>query len=556
MEIKKKSFLFFFIRIVLLFSSTYGVHANKLVFQKTDSGAYYYKVIIEAENRNDFQKAISYYLKQYQKNIEEKKTSKAANDLEILATGKYNVGSFNESEQFLISAAKLYAKDTTNNANLARKRIYTRLGIIYRNLKYYDKSLELYKTALKTAKTKSDSLYIINNISNVLREKGSYHQAIDTLKYIVHSTGLLNNNILKALALDNLGYTQLEISDKNSLHNLNESLKIRMLIKDSLGLFSSYRHLSIYHRKIGDKKVASDMAKNAFVIAKKLKDPNYEFEALGLLAELSPDKNLKRFKLLNDSLTLADHEQTNKYATLKYDVEKEKEQTQIAKLQSEKEKQRKTVYLALTLILTLIFSAITALILSNRKKKQLKTIFDTETRISKKLHDELANDTFQVMAQLQTLKEIPKEIIDDLDKIYTKTRDISKDHNPLYKDINFYEQLTTMLASYKRADFNVMVRNDQKIEWDSLKYLRKKTIYIVLKELMTNNRKHSQSNFALITFSQKGKKLNIIYKDDGIGGIFSKSNGLQNVESRIEALNGTLTFDAEPNNGFKVIIQI
>ncbi|WP_416448479.1 sensor histidine kinase [Leeuwenhoekiella sp. A2] len=241
---------------------------------------------------------------------------------------------------------------------------------------------------------------------------------------------------------------------------------------------------------------------------------------------------------------------------MKYDVDKEKEQTQLALLQNAKEKQEKTVYLGLVIFSIIIFSVIIYIILANRKKKQLETIFNTETRISKKLHDELANDTFQVMAQLQALPEIPEEIIDELDLIYSKTRNISRDHNPIYEHTDFYEQLTTMLAAYKSDDFNVIVKNDQKIEWETLNPLKKKTVYIVLKELMTNNRKHSRSNFALISFSQKGNKLNIAYKDNGIGGDLKKNNGLQNLEYRIKALKGKIDFNSEKEKGFKVDILI
>ena len=86
--------------------------------------------------------------------------------------------------------------------------------------------------------------------------------------------------------------------------------------------------------------------------------------------------------------------------------------------------------------------------------------------------------------------------------------------------------------------------------------LKKKTVYIVLKELMTNNRKHSKSNFALISFTQNGNKLHIAYKDNGIGGDLKKNNGLQNLEYRIKALKGKIDFDSEKGKGFKVDILL
>ena len=53
-----------------------------------------------------------------------------------------------------------------------------------------------------------------------------------------------------------------------------------------------------------------------------------------------------------------------------------------------------------------------------------------------------------------------------------------------------------------------------------------------------------------------GKKTVISYTDNGVGGAIKKSTGLQNVENRIESINGTITFETEPNKGFKTKIII
>lgn len=530
--------------------------ATPLITIQADSSSFFYKELLKPDDQTNLKKAFAFYQNQYENNLTKKEFYKAANDLEIIATGKFNVGSFNESEQLLIQALNLYDKEASANSQKARKRIYNRLGIIYRKLRAYQKSLILYRRGLAHAENKYDSLRILNNVANVYREKGTYASAVDTLQYALQLAKLLPDTKVRAIVLDNLGFSQLKIQDTNALYNLNQSLKIRLENKDPSGLFSSYRHLSMYYKNKGDDTKSYAFAQKALAQAKKIKDPNYEYEALGLLAHSSTSAEMQRFKTLQDSLKRAEQDQNNRYAALKYDVEKEKEQTQIAKLQREKEKQKKLLFLFLAIVVSLSAIFIITYILAQRKKKQLKTVFETESRISKKLHDELANDTFQVMARLQTILTIPKDLIDELDHIYAKTRDISKDHNPLFEEANFYEELSRMLASYKTAHFNVMIRTDPNINWDALSLEKKKTIFIVLKELMTNNRKHSHSNFALFIFKQEGKKINIQYKDDGVGGNLSKNNGLQNVESRIDALNGSLTFDAQPNKGFQANVTI
>ena len=79
---------------------------------------------------------------------------------------------------------------------------------------------------------------------------------------------------------------------------------------------------------------------------------------------------------------------------------------------------------------------------------------------------------------------------------------------------------------------------------------------MVLGELMTNTRKHSQASVALVSFEQKGKKLAITFKDNGLGNEIKKGNGIQNMEFRIFSLNGTISFEPESGKGLKVQILV
>ena len=89
---------------------------------------------------------------------------------------------------------------------------------------------------------------------------------------------------------------------------------------------------------------------------------------------------------------------------------------------------------------------------------------------------------------------------------------------------------------------------------DTVSEIKKTTLYRVLQELMTNMKKHSQANIVVVVFSQKNKKVTINYNDNGIGTTLKKHNGLQNVENRIQSVNGTITFTSTVNKGFKANI--
>jgi signal transduction histidine kinase len=64
------------------------------------------------------------------------------------------------------------------------------------------------------------------------------------------------------------------------------------------------------------------------------------------------------------------------------------------------------------------------------------------------------------------------------------------------------------------------------------------------------------ATIVVVSFEQLKGKINIQYKDNGVGCTLFKGNGLQNTESRIAAINGSIIFESQINNGFKAIMSI
>jgi signal transduction histidine kinase len=73
---------------------------------------------------------------------------------------------------------------------------------------------------------------------------------------------------------------------------------------------------------------------------------------------------------------------------------------------------------------------------------------------------------------------------------------------------------------------------------------------------MINMKKHSYANNVVIRFEQPGNQISIQYTDDGVGFPRGQSfgNGLTNTGTRIQNINGKITFD--PNTtGTKIQIS-
>jgi len=139
------------------------------------------------------------------------------------------------------------------------------------------------------------------------------------------------------------------------------------------------------------------------------------------------------------------------------------------------------------------------------------------------VHDEVANDVYQVMTKLQD----NSEILDDLENIYSKTRDISKDNSLIELNSSFEETINELLYTYKNESVGVITKGIKIVNWNALSNIKKVTIYRVLQELMTNMKKHSQASIVAISFSKNKNKIHINYKDNGIGCDLKKQVGLK-----------------------------
>ena len=212
--------------------------------------------------------------------------------------------------------------------------------------------------------------------------------------------------------------------------------------------------------------------------------------------------------------------------------------------------------LYLILFIALASLSIYFILKYKHKKEKLQEVYNTETRISRTIHDEVANDVYHVMTQLQTGNDNNAALLDDLENIYNRTRDISKQNSSIDLEMAYEELLKDLFISYRDDHVNVITKGLQHIEWKSLKDIEKSTIYRVFQELLTNMRKHSDASIVVLSFKQQGKSLIINYKDNGKGTDSIKGNGLQNTETRIHSIKGTITFESEIEKGFKAIITI
>ncbi len=498
-----------------------------------------------------------HYKKEYQIDLKEEDTLSAIQNLRLLSIAQFKLGFVYESENSSIISINLLEKLEQNKfTDEAKNGIYTQLGRIYKELKNYKKSLEYYNRAILYTQNINDSLNLINNKANILIEQLKYSLAINELENVLKIRKNINDKTELARAQNNLGFVQSKVKDPLGIINMNQALKIRKEENDLIGLFSSYRYLTFYNIDRGKINVANNYANKCYEIAKSLNSNSYIKEALSLYVQLNEDEKILEYKALTDSIENAKQLRENKFASLKYDREKEIKKTNESNLQREKEKSLKYIYQSIAAFITLIFLASLIIFRIKNKKDKLEQIIKTESRISTKIHDEVANDIYHVMMKLEEKPEDYDSILEEIDGIYNKTRDISKENATVDVQEDYEMELKDLLMSYQNNNISIFTKNITTINWNKVSSIKKTTIYRVLQELMTNMKKHSNATHVVLNFKKNKKKLVIEYKDNGIGCELKKKSGLQNMENRIESIGGAINFESELKKGFKSIITI
>lgn len=435
---------------------------------------------------------------------------------------------------------------------------YNLLAVSYHKQHNLPAALIYYQKAADLSNNPLEKAIIQNNIGLIHLEDKEFQLAEQLFNPLLKDASLLQNPLEYARVQDNFGYTQFHLQQPEALANLENAWLIRDSLNDYIGKIASAMHLSEYHQHINLDK-AKKYADEAYTASRKANSPDDQLEALKWLTEFGNPAEAKQFYQqyinLNDSLIRTRNSAKNKFAGIKYDSKK-------ATLEVVKYKNQKEILLVIIVLIIAVVFLLYKLYRGKNKRKLQQSTYQTETRISKKIHDELANDVFNTMtfAQTQNLEnQTTKEILlDNLEHIYHRTRDISKENSEIRTDENFGPDLYRLVDNYSNPSMTVIRKLSKEINWQKVSSEKKIALFRVVQELLINTKKHSQAPLVVIDFNEQNKQLIVTFTDNGIGlqNAQNRKSGLQNAENRIRAIKGTLIFDPSYQKGCKAIINI
>ncbi|MCD0466537.1 tetratricopeptide repeat-containing sensor histidine kinase [Flavobacterium sp. ENC] len=576
--LKQISARYFLAKIAVFLLVISSVHScrreNHILYKQKDHTAAIKKIIDTADfffdtNKRDsafyyFNKALS--LSEPTKNPDEYVYSLACMSEMLQLEGDYI------KSEYLLTKTMPYLNKTTRPRY--KWYVYTVMAKNYHNTYDLKNALLYNKMALKHTLSILKKNQTLSNIAGVYTDQEKYDEAIKIYFPLVQKNYVDKNNLdfskrNHAIELNNLGYCYYKTNNPKALQCFNESLKINLQINDQEGVMFNHRFISFYYLKTNPK-LAQQHAKLAYEISIKDKFPTKRISFLSVLVHCSSGEDLKKYVLeyihLTDSIREVRLKAKNQFAQIKYDSKLDKaENLQLKTLQAENElqlerqKNRNIIsYIIISCILVLIsFLFFHFRIKGNREKNE--AIYNSEIRISEKLKKELSNTIYDTIsfAKIEDLEK-PKNkelLLNNLEIVYSRTRNISKENSHIVTDENYVLVLKEMIAGFKTPNVNILLNGLDTIAWNNVDKNKKIILYRVILELFTNMKMHSEATLASITFKINNKILSVNYTDNGVGltkNAFILKNGLQNVESRIKTINGTIIFDTSSRSGFKL----
>lgn len=551
----------FFCLLLVIFSCQSS--DNKFDEQNEVSQNKAYDKAWEFYEKEENDSAYVYFNKAYSEFIKQNNKHQASKCLINLGYISYKKGDWFGSQELNIEAIKLLNPQIKEEAETLSSA-YNSLGQSTHELKNYKEAINYFQNSIDF--TKNENVFIVNqnNIANSYRYNNQFDEAIKIYKDLLDEKQIHDSPKEYARVLDNLAYTKW-LQNKNRVveNELNKALDIRIKENDLWGQNASYAHLTDYFSN-KDVKKALDFAYKRKTIVFENKSVEDQLEVYQQLILLENPTNSKKYfeayQKLNDSIQLERNKAKNQFALIRFDSEKNK--ANFLKAEAENEKKKNKILSLYIVVILLLLLLCFAYFWHKRRKQKLEQekvleVKKTELKYSKKVHDKVANGIYHVMSDIENKSEFNRdEILDKLEEVYEISRDISYDKKDEAQHENFAAKLSQLISSFDSDKAKIYLIGNENELWSIISHQAKAEIFLVIQELLTNMKKHSQASRVVLNFKQENQQFYMNYSDNGIGiSELNPKNGLQNTVSRISSLKGDVIFETENVNGLKIIIK-
>ena len=213
------------------------------------------------------------------------------------------------------------------------------------------------------------------------------------------------------------------------------------------------------------------------------------------------------------------------------------------------------------------------LIESNVATMQQKLEQQERARVARDIHDGIGQSLQAVKLQLKMRQARCKigepcgggaltEVIQEITSVSTELREVIMALRPQFLEEASLDSAVRALCERVSKRSNLNIRSECSGTFRGISVPLKMAIFRICQEALTNIMKHSRSSSAAVQLDREARRLRLIIRDDGIGGVPSpavicqEGSGLTIMRERVELLSGTFTVISPPGMGTIITAEV
>jgi len=499
-----------------------------------------------------------------------------------------------------LSLSKAYYILKGSNDKNKLYRTLNQLGLVYNELKEYERAADYHLKALATVKEfnlqseEHQEAVCYNNLGYLYIKQRDYKKASESFELGLKDKTILDDDPeLYSSLIDNLAYCRMQLNDNNQLPKLFfDALEVRNKLDNYTVIVGSYIHLSEFYQKINDINSAIKYSNEALKVARESKIPVNIILALKQ-ASIVDDKNALKYSedyiRISDSLQKEERNSKDRFARIALETDElRKEKDGLVEqnrdilnyfmgtmafvgilffMRAQRARRRELI---LTQSQQRANEELYKLIISQQNKLDEGKVFE-KNRIAKELHDGVLGRMFGLRLNLDGLnKRTDEEAVEErlryLEELKTIEQDLREISHELSREKfvlinNFVAIVNGLLEEQTKVNpAKLTATIGENIDWDKLSNTTKINLYRILQESLQNINKYANAKFIKVEF-KKDKKGNLILNivDDGEGYDVKKKSkgiGMKNMVDRTHESAGTIEIKSEKDKGTQVLVVV
>lgn len=483
-------------------------------------------------------------------------------------------------------------------ADIALADACNNIAKLYRKIRELPRAHDFYKKAfaIYTKQKNNDGIATIYNEEGVVYEyEGNYPQAIKNYTASLRIRERLKDSVGIAYALNFIGgaYAMMQQFDEAISYN-QQALSIREQMKDTFTIALSNSDIGVVYAMQGNYAKARESLEKSNAIARSMRYPDLILNNLKQLSDIASDeKNYdkaywyeKEYNLIKDSIYKTEtSKQIQEFAARFETAEKEKriQEQEFAIARRNYWITGATVALLLTILLgyswyrryQLKQAAILQKEIIQQRAIAAQNIIEAEEKERKRIAAELHDGVGQTMSAASMNLSALKDSLEHTDnrsatlinKVHAMVDDSCREirmvsHNLMPHALNDKNLAAAVKDFTSKIDSAVLPIYLHSEGFDNTPATPTESVlYRVIQEIVNNILRHAGASRSDISIIKTKTGIEAIIEDDGAGFNMAslpakRGLGLQNIQSRIDWLQGQVEWDTAPGRGTVVSIYI